>query len=293
MRVSILATSPWTEARVGVEQVGGAVQSDDGLPRTRTAVDDESAAGSRADDGVLVGLDGAEHVSHAGRTVAAQAGDEGGLVVERDVTLKPVRGEHLVPVVADPAAGPAIPSAAGQTHRVGVGRSEERLSRGGTPVEQQPTTRPVREAKPSDVHGLGGVCADDASEAQIQTEATQGAQASGQPVDLHVPVHRLLAYAAGRHALGIEAVGQVGDRLLEALRDGREVLLVASDQRRVGLGGEVVGKVKRAGSQRVHVISSNLRSQQHHLSAPSRWPRWAVREEPVSDSALIENLDGA
>ena len=72
-----------TEARVGVEEVGGAVQGDDGLARARTAVDDESAAGSRADDGVLVGLDGAEHVSHPGRPAAAQAGDEGGLVVER------------------------------------------------------------------------------------------------------------------------------------------------------------------------------------------------------------------
>ena len=238
-----------TEARVGVEQVGGAVQSDDGLPRARTAVDDESAAGSRADDGVLVGLDGAEHVSHPGRPVAAQAGDEGGLVVERGVPLEPVRGEHLVPVVADPAAGPAVPAAAGQTHRVGVGRSEERLGRGGAPVEQQPTTRAVGEAESSDVHGLGVVRADHVSEAQVQTEATQGAQASGQPVDLQVPVHRLLARAAGRLALGVEAVGQVGDRLLEALRDGREVLLVAGDQRRVGLGGEVVGKVERAGSQ--------------------------------------------
>jgi hypothetical protein len=54
------------EARVGVEQVGGAVQRDDGLARARTAVDDERAAGSRADDRVLVGLDGAEHVAHPG-----------------------------------------------------------------------------------------------------------------------------------------------------------------------------------------------------------------------------------
>ena len=69
---------------------------------------------------------------------------------------------------------------------------------------------------------------------------------------------RLLAGAAGRPALGVEAVGQVGDRLLEALRDGREVLLVGGDQRRVGLGGEVVGKVERAGGQGVHVISSDL-----------------------------------
>ena len=68
-------------------------------------------------------------------------------------------------------------------------------------------------------------------------------------MDLHVPVHRRLAYAAGRLALSLEAAGQLGDRLLEALRDGREVLLVAGDQRRVGLGREVGGKVKRAASQ--------------------------------------------
>ncbi len=55
-----------TEARVGVEEVGGAVEGDDGLPRARTAVDDERAAGTRPDDGVLVGLDGGEHVPHPG-----------------------------------------------------------------------------------------------------------------------------------------------------------------------------------------------------------------------------------
>jgi hypothetical protein len=68
-------------------------------------------------------------------------------------------------------------------------------------------------------------------------------------VDLQVPVHRLLADAAGRLALGVEAIGQAGDRLLQALCDGREVLFITGDQLRVGLGGEVAGKVKRAGSQ--------------------------------------------
>lgn len=75
-------------------------------------------------------------------------------------------------------------------------------------------------------------------------------------MDLDVPVHRLLAEAAGRPARGVEAVGQLGDRLLQALRDGREVLLVAGDQRRFGLGGEAVGKVERAGGQGVHVVGS-------------------------------------
>src|SRR5207249_1792485 len=41
-------------------------------------------------------------------------------------------------------------------------------------------------------------------------------------------------------------------------RDGREVLLVIGDQRRVGLGGEPVGQGERAGGQGVH--SRQLRS---------------------------------
>jgi len=34
------------------------------------------------------------------------------------------------------------------------------------------------------------------------------------------------------------------------------MLLIAGDQRRISLGGEAVGKVKRAGSQRTHGINS-------------------------------------
>jgi hypothetical protein len=37
------------------------------------------------------------------------------------------------------------------------------------------------------------------------------------------------------------------------------VLLVTGYQRRVGLGRQIAGKVKRAGSQRTHFISSDLR----------------------------------
>jgi hypothetical protein len=70
-------------------------------------------------------------------------------------------------------------------------------------------------------------------------------------VDLHVALHRLGAHAAGRLALGPEPAGQLGDGLLEALRDGREVLLVVGDQRRVGLGRQAPGKVKRTRIQRV------------------------------------------
>ena len=67
---------------------------------------------------------------------------------------RPSGGEHLVPVVADPTAGPAVPAAARQTHRVGVGRAEERFGRGGAPVDQQPTARAVGETESSDVDRL-------------------------------------------------------------------------------------------------------------------------------------------
>ena len=169
------AAPPVTEPWVGVEEVGSAVQGDDGLARARTAVDDESAAGPSADDGVLVGLDGAEHVPHPGRPVAAQAGNERGLVIERSAALEPVSVVHLVPVVADPAAGPAIPATAREAHRVGVGRSEERLGSGGAPVDQQSPARIVGQTETADVGGLAVVGADHVSEAEVQAEATQGA----------------------------------------------------------------------------------------------------------------------
>jgi hypothetical protein len=73
-------------------------------------------------------------------------------------------------------------------------------------------------------------------------------------VDLEVAFQRFLPDAAGSQALGVQACGQVGDRLLEALGDGGEVLLVGSDQRRVGFGGKAVGEVKRSPGQRVLLL---------------------------------------
>jgi hypothetical protein len=70
-------------------------------------------------------------------------------------------------------------------------------------------------------------------------------------VHLQVAVQGLLADAAGRPALGVQALGQFGDGLLEAGRDGREVLLVVGDQGRGRLGGEVGGKGESAGTQRI------------------------------------------
>ncbi|ESU46960.1 hypothetical protein P376_5063 [Streptomyces sp. HCCB10043] len=247
------------EARVGVQQIGGAVQRHDGLPRAGPAVDDERAPGTRPDDGVLVGLDGAQHIAHPGRPGRAQTRDERGPVVQRGMAGEALRREHLVPEVADPAAGPPVAAAAHQAHRVAVGGPEERLGGRRAPVDQQSAARAVGQAEPSHVQRLGAVGGDHAPEAQVEAEPAQGTQPGGQPVDLHVPVHRRPARPAGRAARGREPFGELGDRLFQAVGDGREVLLVLGDQRRVGLGGEPVGEVERAGGQGCHVVSSDLR----------------------------------
>jgi hypothetical protein len=75
-------------------------------------------------------------------------------------------------------------------------------------------------------------------------------------MDLEVAIHGLLADAAGRLALGIEALGQLGDRLLEAGGNCGEVPIVIGDQGRLGLGGEMVGQVEGAGGQ--GITSSGL-----------------------------------
>lgn len=217
-----------TETGVGVEQVGGAVQGDDRLARARTPVDDESAAGPRADDGVLVGLDGAEYVPHPGRPVAAQAGDEGGLVVERGVPGEPLRGEHLVPVVADPAAGPAVSAAAGQPHRVGVGGSEERLGRGER--QSMSSRRPELSVRPSRPMYRGSGSSS-ATMCPRHRSRPKRRSARRRAVSRWISTSRSIACStrtAGCPALGGEALGQLGDRFVEALRDGREVLFVAA-----------------------------------------------------------------
>jgi hypothetical protein len=46
--------------------------------------------------------------------------------------------------------------------------------------------------------------------------------------------------------------------LLQGLSDGRKVPFVAGNQRRVGLGDKMIGKVERMGGQGGHVIISTI-----------------------------------
>ena len=200
-------------------------------------------------------------------------------------SLEPVGGEHLVPVVADPAAGPAVPAAARQAHRVGVGRAEERLGRGGAPVDQQPTTRAVGEAEPPDVDGLAVVgarpCARGTGRGRSGAGCAGERSAGGPPGRDPAPAWPV---PPGALRCGVETVGQVGDRLLEALRDGGEVLLVAGDQRRVGLVGEAVGKVEYARGQGC----SSFRCRRARLTI-MRHDRGLAARPPLPDILKVES----
>ena len=242
------------EPRVGVEEVRRAVQRDDGLAGARTAVDDEGAARAGADDGVLVGLDRAEHVAHPRRPAAAEAGDERRLVVERGVPLEAVGGEHLVPVVGDPAAGPAVAAAAREPHRVGVGGAEERLGRGGAPVDEQPATGARRSgragrrtrARCRRRRRCGPRHRSRLKRRSVRRRAvSRWTSRSRSIASWPVPPGALRATSRRSVRSAIDC-----SRLS---RDRGEVQLVGGDQRRVGLGGEVVGQVERTARQAGHV----------------------------------------
>jgi hypothetical protein len=206
------AAPPLSQAGVGVQQVGGAVERHDGLAGAGAAVHDEGTPCVGADDGVLVGLDGAEDVAHLRGPVLAEAREEGRLVVEGRTARPAGRCEDLVPVVGDPTTRPAVAAPAGQSHGVGVRRGEQRLGRGRAPVDEQPTTCTVGETEPSDVdelraaRGTGQQALDRDPEVHRLTARLRALRRFGLDLCLGRVVHARCATLLG------EPVGQVGGR---------------------------------------------------------------------------------
>ena len=231
------------------------MQRDDGLAGAGPAVDDERAARAGADDRVLVGLDRAEHVAHPRRPAAAEAGDERRLVVEGGrVPVEPVGGEDLVPVVGDPAAGPAVAAAAGQP----IGSACVAPKNGSAAGERQSTSsrRPSRSVSPSasDVDRLAAVRA--APCGRGRGRARSGAACAAATVSRCTSRSRS-SDSAGALAGALrgprEARGQVGDgRLRGTAAMVGEVVLVGGDQGGVGLGGEAVGQGEDGGGEGRH-----------------------------------------
>src|SRR5439155_3441429 len=92
---------------VRIEEVGGAVQGDDRLAGAGTTLHDEHATERRADDLVLLGLDGGDDVAETAGASALEGGDQRAPpddAVEGAIGL--VADEHLVLAVEHaPAAG--------------------------------------------------------------------------------------------------------------------------------------------------------------------------------------------
>ena len=90
------------------------MQRDHGFAGARAALDDENPARVRADDAVLVGLDGGDDVAHPPRPPAAQRGQQGGLA-RQVVLVDGIQVEHVVVQAHDSPVGGVQVAAAGCT----------------------------------------------------------------------------------------------------------------------------------------------------------------------------------
>lgn len=96
----------------------------------------------------------------------------------------------------------------------------------------------VGQSETADVHRLGIPVVHDPTQAQVASEAPQGAQPRGQPVHLLVALEGGRPMTARRATGLVETGGQVSHGVLDGGGDRCEVGLVGADEGRVGLGGE-------------------------------------------------------
>lgn len=72
---------PLLEARIGVQEIRGAVQSNDRLSGSRPTINHQRAIRRRADDRVLVSLNRRENIAHLSRAMGAEGSEQGRPVV--------------------------------------------------------------------------------------------------------------------------------------------------------------------------------------------------------------------
>ncbi len=151
---------------VGVEEVGGAVQGDDGLAGARPALHDEDAGQLGPDDLVLLALDGGDDVGEAAGAAGLEGGDERAVAGDAPLVdggaaaVAEGRGgvaEQLVLDAEEGAAPGGEVAAAGQAHGLAAGRPVEGLGDRGPPVDDDRLTVLVGDRHPPDVEGTGAV----------------------------------------------------------------------------------------------------------------------------------------
>ena len=197
--------TPGQQLPVLVEQVGGAVQRHRGLSGARAALDDQHPLVRGADDGVLVGLDGAHDVGHSAGARRVQRGQQhrvaSGVLVAGALGVGQV--EHLVVQPGQlTAPGGEVPAAA-QAHRGVAGGEVEGAGDRGPPVDEERPALPrlvgllLAQPDPPDVV-LGAIDPVDPAEAERAVHRVERGQQSGALGHRDVPLHPRLGTAADR-----------------------------------------------------------------------------------------------
>ena len=235
-------------ATLGVEQVRGPVQRDDGLARARTAGDLGDAAGGGADRLVLVALDGRDDVAHLPAAAAGERRHQGAVPDDDDVLRR--LGHHEVVLDADDARPAAAQDATpDDPHRFDRGGPVEGSRGRRPPVDDERLVLVVAHPEPADVPDLplgrrGVLGAEvEAAEDEALVLGVDGRPAPGccehEGVALEEAGHLLVADVAG--AVGAPArepvrldVGRPEAGLLELRVDPVDVRLLDGD-----LGGDL------------------------------------------------------
>jgi hypothetical protein len=153
---------------VTVEEERGTVEGDRGLPRARTALDDEEAGERAADDGVLLGLDGGDDIAHPAGAMTGQSREQGSfaLQVRPLIIVEGLDVEHIVLDPGDLPVGGHEVTAAGDAFGGGRGRLVETLRGRCSPVDEDLLTLRIGETDAADVGGVVLVDEVEATEAQ-------------------------------------------------------------------------------------------------------------------------------
>ncbi len=233
---------------VGVEQVGGAVQGDDGLACARTPLHHQHAVEVAADDAVLLALDGGHDVAHAPGALLVQGGQQGRLAVERGAVGlgQPVEVEQVI-VDADDAPSPGLQMApAGHAHRDGGRGAVERLGHRGAPVDEEPCLVVVRQAQAADIEGFLTRKVE-APETQAVLDGPQPREALGVHPGERVALGAVLVGAAtalGEHA--VKLLPRARPQQVEPLVEPGDVFLL-------------LGELDLTGSPCFIIIGSNVK----------------------------------
>ena len=230
---------------LGVEQVGDAVQGDGRLARAGPSLDHHQAPVGRADDLVLLGLDGRHDVAHPALARRVERAHQGALARELQVLAVGVGGvQQLVLQRRHRALARRDVAAAHHTARLHGRRLVEGLRRGGPPVDEQGRSVVGGHGDPPHVADRA-VFHVEAPEDEALLHALQARRHAAQVLGQGLALRPRLRVA--------RAVGGVGPRLALAVRgaQGVEAPVRAVHEVLLGQGG---AHARRVGGLRVQGV---------------------------------------